>query len=103
MPDRWDNWARIRAGGFWRFTLIYGVLGWGMTVAILWFAVMALIAPIRPTPRNALITLVGFAMGGVIFATLMWFFIDRAYLKERSSGFPVVGKQSTRPKNPELR
>jgi hypothetical protein len=52
MSDReFLAWSRVRRSGCWRFTLTFGVVGWGLPFALIFAALFAALP--RPAGRPA--------------------------------------------------
>lgn len=74
------RWERMRRHGKWMYVLIWGVLAWGLPVAIacsvmmeLWDANWSLQA--WDTDRFAIklaVALLGFPAGGVLYGLILW-------------------------------
>ena len=77
-----EKWAKTREKGKQRFVLINGVLGWGVTTAILWAALMEYIEPSENIWVRPIIALFIFPIAGVAFGHLMWKKSEKAYDKE---------------------
>lgn len=77
-----EKWAKTREKGKQRFVLINGVLGWGVTTAILWAALMEYIEPSENIWVRSIIALIIFPIAGVAFGHLMWKKSEKAYDKE---------------------
>ena len=80
-----EKWAKTREKGKQRFVLVNGILGWGVTTAILWSVLMELIEPsqniwVRPT-----IALIIFPIAGIAFGHLTWNKSEKAYEKATSN------------------
>lgn len=71
------RWARIRVGGRAKFILIYGVLGWGGLVAVLWVVAMSLLG------HDRLLVAAIFPVGGVLWGWLMWDELERRHVRRR--------------------
>lgn len=74
------QWAITRQKGKARFILLRGVLGWGLTTAILYSLVLWLVLD---TDIKMLlpISLVIFPMGGLLWGWSMWHFHERLFKK----------------------
>ncbi|PRO69001.1 hypothetical protein [Alteromonas gracilis] len=77
-----DKWVKIREKGKQRFVIVNGVLGWGVTTAILWSVLMELIEPSENIWVRPIIALIIFPIAGVVFGHLMWDKSEKAYEKE---------------------
>ena len=74
------RWEQIRERGPLRFILLRGVLGWGVTTAVLWCALMALFTE-KDWVQLMTVALVGFPAGGVVWGTVMWFVGERKFAR----------------------
>lgn len=72
------RWQKIRERGPLRFILLRGVLGWGVTTAVLWCALMALFTD-KDWVQLMTVALVGFPVGGVVWGTVMWCVGERQF------------------------
>ena len=77
-----EKWAKTREKGKQRFVLVNGVLGWGITTAILWSVLMEFIEPSENIWIRPIIALIVFPIAGVVFGHLMWDKSEKAYEKE---------------------
>ena len=77
-----EKWAKTREKGKQRFVLVNGVLGWGVTTAILWCVLMELIEPSQNIWVRPIIALIIFPIAGIVFGHLMWDKSEKAYEKE---------------------
>lgn len=68
------------AKGKWSYVVKFGVLGWGVSTAILWSVFMHFIDRI-PFTESIFLALVLFPIGGLFFGLFMWFFIIREFNK----------------------
>jgi len=73
------RWKKTRRMGRWRYTLIYGVLLWGIPVAILWSVAMAWTQGWGMLPNLLKLSLIGFPIGGVLYGRLMWWIFETRY------------------------
>ncbi|KTF07072.1 conserved hypothetical protein, membrane [marine sediment metagenome] len=80
-----NKWAKIRKKGKQRFVLVNGVLGWGVTTAILWSVLMELIEPSQNIWVRPIIALIIFPIAGIAFGHLMWNKSEKAYEKATSN------------------
>jgi hypothetical protein len=75
-----DKLKALIEKGKWSYIFKFGVLGWGVSTAILLSALMHFIERI-PFTESIFVTLVLFAIGGVFWGLFMWFFINREFNK----------------------
>ncbi len=92
MPKRGSSkWERIRTKGKWRFIVLYGVLGWGVTTGFLFAVVFPFalsMASSRATPAKEThvsfwgtlpLSLILFPIGGIAWGLFMWSANEKAY------------------------
>ena len=77
------SWGQTRLMGRKKFIWVYGVLGWGLSVALPWSALMWYFE----SPRGSYLTwlvmaLVAFPLGGAIVASWMWRRKERVHMTE---------------------
>jgi len=85
---RYTRWERARTGGQTRFMLLWGVLGWGVTAAILMQVVLHVFSSERASLANVILPLTVFPIGGIFWGVGMWRVMERKYrgrLQESSS------------------
>jgi drug/metabolite transporter (DMT)-like permease len=77
--QRLARWEKIKQGGIWRFVLCRGVLGWGLSCAI----IMMLVA--LASDRSLPVTQVfgAFLAGGFVVGVSMWFFTMWLYSRAK--------------------
>lgn len=80
-----EKWAKTREKGKQRFVLVNGVLGWGVTTAILWSVLMEIIEPSQSIWVRPITALIIFPIAGVAFGHLMWNKSEKAYEKATSN------------------
>tara|TARA_Y100000052_G_C2923145_1_gene69570 strand:+ start:333 stop:590 length:258 start_codon:yes stop_codon:yes gene_type:complete len=80
-----EKWAITREKGKQRFVLVNGVLGWGVTTAILWSVLMELIEPSQNIWVRPIVALIIFPIAGIAFGHLMWNKSEKAFEKETSN------------------
>lgn len=74
-----ERWTRIRSGGRKNFIWKYGVLGWGVAVAVVWAIVMAAWNGWTQLPILLPLALVTFPFGGYVLGAMMWRQSETAY------------------------
>lgn len=79
-----DKWEKTRKKGKNRFIWINGVLGWGVTTAILWSSMMEVFEPSEEIWVRPLIALVVFSIGGIAFGHLIWNQAEKKYAQRKS-------------------
>ena len=62
-----NKWAKIREKGKQRFVLVNGVLGWGVSTAILWVFLMEFLEPSENIWVRPITALIIFPIAGVAF------------------------------------
>ena len=74
------RWAVTREKGKARFILLHGMLGWGLTTAVLYSLLMWLVmdASLKVLLPIALIL---FPIGGLLWGWCVWSFSERAFHK----------------------
>lgn len=80
-----EKWAKTREKGKQRFVLVNGVLGWGVSTAILWAALMEFLEPSENIWVRPIIALIIFPIAGIAFGHLMWNKSEKAYEKQTSN------------------
>jgi hypothetical protein len=85
MPKNWSKWEATRSKGLLRFVLLSGVLGWGVSVAIVYSLVMWAVFPhLQPGPLLAR-SLIIFPAAGVLWGLAVWFWTERQYVRFKKS------------------
>jgi hypothetical protein len=79
-PRQLQRWAATRARGRSRFIWLFGVLGWGIPMVILWtaFMVRGFGLPSIPVIPFAAIA---FPLGGYVWGAAMWWMAEAAFQK----------------------
>lgn len=83
MKDKFEKWQKIREKGKWNYIIIYGVLLWGISTAILF----SIIFPLIKGETSWLIfplSLVIFPIGGMGWGCSMWLYMENAYKKSKT-------------------
>jgi hypothetical protein len=70
--ERWRKWKLTRSRGRNRFILVTGVLGWGLTTAVIWSLLMAGIQGWNRLPTLLPIAIIVFPICGYFFGTFVW-------------------------------
>lgn len=86
-----EKWEKTRQMGPKRYTLIYGMLLWGVPVAFLWSVTMSAMQGWDRLPLLLVIALIGFPIGGIFFGKLMWRILEARY-----AATPQPGKSKNR-------
>ncbi len=76
-----DKWAKIRRMGRSRYVRNHWVLGWGLTVAIVWSFWMAFEKGWGQLPIFLVLALIGFPFGGYFLGRMMWRLSEKQYLR----------------------
>jgi hypothetical protein len=80
---RLARWERIKQGGIWRFVLLRGVLGWGLTVGIIGIIFEQVS---RKSEAFAWYLILGLCLvGGFVWGLAMWFVTMRSYSRAQKS------------------
>ena len=79
-----NKWAKIREKGKQRVVLVNGVLGWGVSTAILWVFLMEFLEPSENIWVRPIIALSIFPIAGIAFGHLMWNKSEKTYEKEKA-------------------
>jgi hypothetical protein len=69
----------MRSGGRRRFVLLYGVLGWGVSTAILFSLWQGYADGWDGFVFKLITALVLFPLGGVLWGRFMWWFMERKH------------------------
>ena len=80
-----DKWAKTREKGKQRFVLVNGVLGWGVSTAILWALLMEFLDPLENIWVRPTIALIIFPIAGIAFGHLTWNKSEKTYEKHVSN------------------
>ncbi|MDE2427150.1 MAG: hypothetical protein KGM99_00380 [Burkholderiales bacterium] len=82
---RLQRWANTRRKGLWRFILMNGVLGWGVTTAILWSIFMSMTSQNFDFKTRFPLALVIFPLGGIFWGYFVWRETEKLYQKQLST------------------
>jgi hypothetical protein len=83
MNDKqFGYWPKTREMGRGRYTLIYGVLMWGIATGIGWAIVMAAMQGWDRLPFLLVGALILFPIGGIFWGRYMWRMMEARYQKE---------------------
>jgi hypothetical protein len=78
--DKFKKWEKIRKLGIVKFTLLYGVLLWGVPVGTFWYLIMQFFIHDEISLYYTLVlTLIICPIGGLVFGKLMWQFSENTY------------------------
>ncbi|MBN1796024.1 MAG: hypothetical protein JW804_05065 [Sedimentisphaerales bacterium] len=89
MDSKFEKWAKIKEKGKADYIIKYGVLGWGVTTAILFSIVFSTIVSRMNKETSFLLTLLGlsllvFPLGGIAWGYFMWNYMGKAYQKSKA-------------------
>lgn len=78
-----ENWETYRGKGKWKFILAYGVIGWGLGVAVLMSLLEVGIGLFDGSIDWGLIGtyFIGFPISGTVFGLWYWWFNEKKYRK----------------------
>lgn len=74
-----ERWARIRAAGRKNYIWKYGVIGWGVPVAVVWAMLVAAWNGWAQFPILLPLALVTFPIGGYALGAMMWRHAETAF------------------------
>jgi phosphate/sulfate permease len=75
---------KIIAKGQWHYIIVHGVLGWGVSTAVLFSLFQSVTSEQSFTDAIGL-SMILFPIGGVGWGLFMWFYINKQYCKCQSS------------------
>lgn len=77
------DWSRQRAKGRWKWIMLYGVLGFGVTISILITLLQTLIYQdgfhLKDEPSKILIRSIVWIFAGAIYGMIQWNISEKAY------------------------
>ena len=78
MHDFESQWERVRAKGKLRFLIVQGLLCWGLPMAVVMTVYLHFF---KSQPLDLTLKFVApvFFIGGLLWASVLWFFLDRKY------------------------
>jgi hypothetical protein len=86
MKTKLEKWEKLRAKGKWNFILIYGVLLWGVSTAVLFSFILPLATGDKGSFLHVFaLSIVLFPVGGIAWGYFMWIFSEKAYEKAKIS------------------
>jgi len=88
MATDWSKWERTRAKGRTRFVLVFGVLFWGVLVAIFFSLAMGALVPGSQFGLILGLALIFFPIGGIFWGLSVWRLTERKYLQSKQVGEP---------------
>src|SRR5438552_3868086 len=80
---RLARWERIKQGGIWRFVLLRGVLGWGLTMGVIGVIFEHVSRKAEAFPWYSILGL--FLVGGFVWGLIMWFVTMWSYSRALKS------------------
>ena len=80
------RWAITRERGMRHFIIFYGVLGWGLTTAVLWLVFMKFFGHGFNFVIGAMIAIVVFPLGGIAWGWFVWRSSEKVYAKFLDKG-----------------
>jgi hypothetical protein len=81
---RFARWEKIKQRGFWRFVLLRGVLGWGLTMGIIGIIFEHVSRKEGAFPWYFMLGL--FLVGGFVWGLATWFVSMRIYSRATMTG-----------------
>jgi len=78
MNDFESQWEAVRAKGKLRFLIVQGLLCWGLPMALVMTGYLHLLKK-QPLDLTLKLTVPIFLIGGLLWASVLWFFLDRKY------------------------
>lgn len=88
MATDWSKWEATRRKGLLRFVLLAGVLGWGVSVAVLWSLLMSALMHAGSFLGWFGRAIILFPIGGVFWALAVWYLTERKYAREKKAAEP---------------
>ena len=82
--QRLQRWEKIKQAGLWRFVLLRGVIGWGLTCGIIGVVFEHVSRKEEAFPWYYILGL--FLAGGFVWGLAMWFVTMRSYAQALKSG-----------------
>jgi uncharacterized BrkB/YihY/UPF0761 family membrane protein len=82
--ERQARWEKIKQGGIWRFVLLRGVLGWGLTCGIIGVVFELASRGAEAFPWYVILGL--FLVGGAVWGLATWFVTMWIYSRAPKSG-----------------
>ncbi|BAK75262.1 hypothetical protein NH8B_0422 [Pseudogulbenkiania sp. NH8B] len=79
MADDFAGWRHERARGKWAFALRLGLLWRGLPLALFSLTMLMLGYAKLPTPADVLFNLVSWGVAGVVFTSMDWNAMERAF------------------------
>ena len=83
---RLKNWEATRERGMWRFILVNGIIGWGLTTAVLGLFIMSFVTPGFNTKTNISQALIIFPLGGILWGWLVWRHLEKELKNSKDTG-----------------
>jgi len=83
--QRLAHYEKLKQGGIWRFVVLHGVLGWGLSCGVV-MSMLALVGAL-PLPDQRFVFLLvvigAFMAGGFLWGLGIWFFTMRQYSRAK--------------------
>ena len=76
------KWEKVRAGGMWRYVLIYGVLYWGGVMIVGTSIYNFFFRPYRFSLNELKFSVPVFLVGGLLFGLFGWLVSEHQYRKD---------------------
>ena len=74
----YNRWQKARAGGKWRYVVVYGVVAWGLLTALL-FSSLPLLFGNPFDWFRAILAFVLFPIGGIGWGSYMWNLMEKRF------------------------
>jgi hypothetical protein len=79
-----DKWGSLRLKGKKHFVIRYGILGWGLSFAVLSYALQYLTGNVKHFFLDAIIYLILSFIGGCVWGLIVWNSMERQYRNKLS-------------------
>lgn len=80
---RLDRWEKIKKGGIWRFVFLRGVLGWGLSMAVIGIIFELMSRKSEAFPWYLILGL--FLIGGFLWGVATWYVTMWCYARTLKS------------------